>query len=119
MIKAAAKSIFAVWTSVLLVLAQVFVAAPAPAQATADYQPACRSCAPGCTCCVKPSDSSQTPDPAAPANSTLQREWAGVVAMVPPSAALVRAFSRVSACLAEARVSSTVPIFERDCAYLL
>jgi len=123
MILPVVKNIFAIGISIMLVLAQVFFTAVAPPATAAVSQPAaCERCAcgPGCACCVKPVDTPPPAAPAAPVNSTFQKEWRGLAAFLALKPDLPNLnLLRCPVVAAAAPPISKVPIFARNCSYLL
>lgn len=117
-----AKTVFVLWLGVCLALGQTvaatFAAAACAVEPSADCE--CGSCAPGCKCCVQSGAEDSTPAPA-PANApTLHHELLGAI-FYPAFKLAPQTTAAVSALAADSSFAfvSTVPIFTRDCSYLI
>jgi hypothetical protein len=122
MFKTVAKAVFVLWLGALLALGQVGLAASVSAGCAAKSHSECEcgSCAPGCKCCLKSGSQESTPAPV-PANAAApQDELVGAIfhlvfKLAPQAAAAGIALPPDSSLVPV----PTVPIFERDCSYLI
>lgn len=120
MFKLVANGLTVFWLSIALVLGQIPLAAGAAFACGTDdpAQPSC-ACARECGCCVKPQDSSPLPQaPALPAAAHTELMWA---LPVHTGGLILPAFveNDLSLAVPAASHAAAVPIYQRDCSYLI
>jgi hypothetical protein len=121
MFKTVAKAVFVLWLGAIMALSQVGVAASAFAGCASKSHSDCECgrCAPGCKCCVKSGSPDSLPA-SAPANAAApQTELVGAIFHLAFKLAPAASAGILLAPDSSSVPVSTVPIFERDCSYLI
>jgi hypothetical protein len=120
MFKLAANVLTVFWLSIALMLGQFPLAAGAtPACVKDDTAKTSCACARKCGCCVKPHESPSLPQaPALPAPTHSELAWA---LPVQSGGLILPAFAANDLSLSAPAVTpaATVPIYQRDCSYLI
>lgn len=92
----------------------------ASAATCAGFPPPCCKCGGKMKCCVAQSGNTSQENPALPASAIAQKDFqAALCLVVPVTAPVTRNNSHVAASVASAASARAVPLFTRDCAYLL
>jgi hypothetical protein len=123
MIHSAAKTVLAWALGMVLAFHPALFASVSLAVGNDAHPTTCRcgGCAKGCTCCVKPGEApaAPTPAPAIPVSSQMQ-DWAATVQVAAALSANLKAdtFSFLLPLTGVVAVPK-VPLFTRDCAFLI
>jgi|GEM_PF-2638832 len=124
MILRTANRVLATGISLWLLLAQMLVAVPVKSGAGAICAPAdaCGGCGPECQCCLKSDESGSPPltAPVLPASSSFERDWSALAVLL----ILRQDFAPRELWVANHPVpaipgASPIPIYQRDCGYLI